>query len=151
MVLMSPCRVCPAPCESSCVAGLATGQPVTIKQIEYAIADKGWEMGIIRPRPPHTRTGKRVAIVGSGPAGLAAADELNKLGHTVTVFERDNHPGGLLTYGIPNMKVRAQPAVRGTPPRHGADARPPCRPERSWRRRQCSGGWTSCGPRASRS
>lgn len=97
-------RACPAPCEGSCVAALC-GEPVAIKTIERAIIDKGFEEGWVTPRPPETRTGKRVAVVGSGPAGLAVADELNKRGHLVTVFERDDRIGGLLTYGIPKMKI----------------------------------------------
>ena len=97
-------RVCPAPCEGSCVLGL-NNPAVTIKNIEQAIADKGFEQGWIKPHIVEYRTGKCVAIVGSGPAGLAAADELNKLGHSVSVFERDDRIGGLLMYGIPNMKL----------------------------------------------
>jgi len=97
-------RVCPAPCEGACVLGI-TGPPVTIKNIECAIVDKGWEEGWIVPEPPETRTGKRVAVIGSGPAGLCAAAQLNKAGHLVTVFERGDRIGGLLTYGIPNMKL----------------------------------------------
>ena len=97
-------RVCPAPCEGACVAGLVDN-PVTIKNLEYSIVDKAWEDGYIVPRIPKTRTGMSVAIVGSGPAGLAAADELNQMGHKVTVFEREDRIGGLLMYGIPNMKL----------------------------------------------
>jgi glutamate synthase (NADPH/NADH) small chain len=97
-------RVCPAPCEGSCNAGLVTA-PVTIKEIECAIIDRGWDEGWVQPRPPAVRTDKSVAIVGSGPAGLAAAAQLNRAGHTVTVFERADRPGGLLMYGIPNMKL----------------------------------------------
>ena len=97
-------RVCPAPCEGSCNAGLVTA-PVTIKEIECAIIDRGWDEGWVQPRPPAVRTDKSVAIVGSGPAGLAAAAQLNRVGHTVTVFERADRPGGLLMYGIPNMKL----------------------------------------------
>jgi glutamate synthase (NADPH/NADH) small chain len=97
-------RVCPAPCEGSCVLGI-NDPPVTIKTIEQAIVDKGFEQGWIKPEPPATRTGKKVAVVGSGPAGLAAAAQLNKAGHAVTVFERADHIGGLLMYGIPNMKL----------------------------------------------
>jgi glutamate synthase (NADPH) small chain len=97
-------RVCPAPCEGSCVLGIIE-PPVTIKSIEYAIAEKGWEEGWIVPNPPAVRTGKKVAVVGSGPAGLAAADQLNRAGHTVTVFEREDRIGGLLLYGIPNRKL----------------------------------------------
>jgi glutamate synthase (NADPH/NADH) small chain len=97
-------RVCPAPCEGACVLGI-TDPPVTIKNIECAIADRGFAEGWIQPRPPAVRTGKRVAVVGSGPAGLAAAAQLNQAGHTVTVYERDDRIGGLLMYGIPNMKL----------------------------------------------
>ena len=97
-------RVCPAPCEGSCVAGLID-KPVTIKNMEYSIVDRAWQEGWITPTPPQSRTGQRVAVVGSGPAGLAAADQLNQEGHEVTVFERAPVPGGLLTYGIPNMKL----------------------------------------------
>ncbi|MGE3462090.1 MAG: glutamate synthase subunit beta, partial [Pseudomonadales bacterium] len=97
-------RVCPAPCEGACVLGI-TDPAVTIKNIEMAIIDRGFEEGWVIPKPPASRTGKSVAIVGSGPAGLAAADQLNKAGHTVTVYERADRIGGLLTYGIPNMKL----------------------------------------------
>lgn len=97
-------RVCPAPCEGSCVAGLVDG-PVTIKNIEYSIVDRAWKEGLITPRIPLERSGMTVAVVGSGPSGLAAADTLNQLGHKVTVYERDDRIGGLLMYGIPNMKL----------------------------------------------
>jgi glutamate synthase (NADPH/NADH) small chain len=97
-------RVCPAPCEGACVLGI-TDPAVTIKNIENAIVDRGFAEGWIKPEPPPVRTGKKVAIVGSGPAGLAAAAQLNKAGHTVTVYERADRIGGLLTYGIPNMKL----------------------------------------------
>ena len=97
-------RVCPAPCEGSCVLGI-NEPPVTIKSIECAIIDRAFEKGWVLPRPPRVRTGKTVSIVGSGPAGLAAAAELNSAGHDVTVYERDDRIGGLLMYGIPNMKL----------------------------------------------
>jgi glutamate synthase (NADPH/NADH) small chain len=97
-------RVCPAPCEGSCVLGI-NAPAVTIKNIEVSIVDKGFEEGWIVAEPPAKRTGKKVAVVGSGPAGLAAAAELNKAGHSVTVFERADRIGGLLTYGIPPMKL----------------------------------------------
>src|ERR1043166_2497791 len=97
-------RVCPAPCEGSCVLGI-NAPPVTIKNLECAIIDRGWEEGWVVPEPPEVRTGKKVAVVGSGPAGLCAAAQLNKAGHTVTVFERDDRIGGLLMYGIPPMKL----------------------------------------------
>ncbi|MCM3672211.1 glutamate synthase small subunit [Mesobacillus maritimus] len=97
-------RVCPAPCEGACT--LAISDPaVAIKSIERTIIDKGFENGWITPRIPTVRTGKKVAIVGSGPAGLASADQLNQAGHSVTVYERADRPGGLLMYGIPNMKL----------------------------------------------
>jgi NAD(P)H-dependent glutamate synthase small subunit len=97
-------RTCPAPCEGACVLGI-TNPPVTIKNIENAIIDRAWEEGWIHAQPPAERTGKKVAIVGSGPSGLAAAAQLNKVGHSVTVFERADRIGGLLMYGIPNMKL----------------------------------------------
>jgi glutamate synthase (NADPH) small chain len=97
-------RICPAPCEDACVLGI-TDPPVTIKRIERAIADRAGEEGWIVAHPPEARTGKRVAVVGSGPAGLAAADQLNRAGHSVTVFERDDRIGGLLMYGVPAMKL----------------------------------------------
>ena len=97
-------RVCPAPCEGACVLGL-NNPAVTIKNIELAIVDKGFEEGWIKPRNVEFRTGKNVAIVGSGPAGLAAADQLNQMGHSVEVYERSDRIGGLLMYGIPNMKL----------------------------------------------
>ncbi|NER00441.1 MAG: glutamate synthase small subunit [Cyanothece sp. SIO2G6] len=103
-------RVCPAPCEGACVLGI-TNPPVTIKNIEYSIVEKGWNEGWISPNPPQQRTGKQVAIVGSGPAGLAAAAQLNAAGHWVTVYERADRPGGLLMYGIPNMKLDKQQVV----------------------------------------
>ncbi|XWK90699.1 MAG: glutamate synthase small subunit [Phormidium sp.] len=103
-------RVCPAPCEGACVLGISN-PPVTIKNIEYSIAEKGWDEGWITADPPAKRTGKKVAIVGSGPAGLSAAAQLNKAGHLVTVFERADRPGGLLMYGIPNMKLDKEQVV----------------------------------------
>ncbi len=97
-------RVCPAPCEGSCVLGI-NEPPVTIKSIEAEIIDHAWEHGLVKPNPPSSRTGKKVAVIGSGPAGLAAADQLSKAGHLVTVYERADRIGGLLMYGIPNMKL----------------------------------------------
>ena len=104
-------RICPAPCEASCVLNI-NQDPVTIEYIEKAIADRGWEEGWIVPQPPKSRTGKRVAIVGSGPAGLSAAQQLNRLGHRVTVFERDEYVGGLLRLGIPDFKLEKQVVQR---------------------------------------
>lgn len=97
-------RVCPAPCEGGCVVGISA-PPVTIKNIEVSIIDRAWEYGWITPEVPATRTGRKVAVVGSGPAGLSCAAQLNKAGHWVTVYERADRIGGLLMYGIPNMKL----------------------------------------------
>ena len=97
-------RVCPAPCEGSCVLGI-NDPPVTIKNIECSIIDRGWEEGWVVPEPPERRTGKKVAVIGSGPAGLAAAQQLRRAGHAVVVFERDERVGGLLRYGIPEFKL----------------------------------------------
>jgi len=103
-------RVCPAPCEGSCVLGI-TSPPVTIKNIEVSIIDKGWDEGWVTPEAPNKRTGKKVAVIGSGPAGLSAAAQLNRVGHLVTVYERADRPGGLLMYGIPNMKLDKKQVV----------------------------------------
>src|ERR1700683_3848224 len=97
-------RVCPAPCEEACVLSI-NEKPVTIKNIELAIIEHAFDQGWMAPQPPEQRTGKNVAVVGSGPAGLAAAAQLNKAGHEVTVFERADRVGGLLMYGIPNFKL----------------------------------------------
>ncbi len=97
-------RLCPALCEASCVLGI-NDDPVTIRENELAIVERAFADGLVTPKPPGTRTGKRVAVVGSGPAGLAAADQLNRAGHAVTVFERDPRPGGILRYGIPDFKL----------------------------------------------
>lgn len=97
-------RICPAPCESACVLGLVDA-PVTIEQIEQEIIEEAWRQGWVRPQPPAVRTGRRVAVIGSGPAGLACADQLNQAGHSVTVFERTSRIGGLLRYGIPDFKL----------------------------------------------
>ena len=98
-------RPIPALCEAACTCGMAVGNPVTVRENERAIVEYGYESGAIHAVPPPVRTGKQVAVVGSGPAGLAVADLLNKRGHTVTVYERDDRIGGLLMYGIPNMKL----------------------------------------------
>ncbi len=103
-------RVCPAPCEGSCVVGISS-PPVAIKTIEAAIIEHGFEQGWVLPQPPANRTGKKVVVIGSGPAGLAAAAQLNKAGHSVTVLERADRPGGLLMYGIPNMKLDKREVV----------------------------------------
>ena len=97
-------RICPAPCESACVLAI-NDDPVTIEQIELAIAERAFDEGWIVPDPPDRRTGKTVAVIGSGPAGLAVADELNRCGHTVTVYERDEGPGGMLRFGVPDAKL----------------------------------------------
>ncbi|HKD57125.1 MAG TPA: glutamate synthase subunit beta, partial [Hyphomicrobiaceae bacterium] len=97
-------RVCPAPCEAACTLNI-DDKPVTIKTIECAIADRAFQEGWVAPEPPERRTGKRVAIVGSGPAGLAAAQQLARVGHEVHVYEKSGKPGGLLVYGIPDFKM----------------------------------------------
>ena len=97
-------RICPAPCEASCVLNI-NADPVTIEHIEKEISERGFENGWIKAEPPLVRTGKKVAVVGSGPAGLAVAQQLNRAGHSVTVFERDSHVGGLLALGIPDFKL----------------------------------------------
>ena len=104
-------RVCPALCENACVCGL-DGEPVTVRDNELSVIEYAWANGLMTPAPPAVRTGKRVAVAGSGPAGLAAAEQLNRRGHSVTVFERDDRPGGLLMYGIPNMKLDKSVIVR---------------------------------------
>ncbi|MCZ6460182.1 MAG: glutamate synthase subunit beta, partial [Gammaproteobacteria bacterium] len=104
-------RVCPAPCEGACVLGI-TDPAVTIKNIEMAIIDRGFAEGWVVAKPPRQRTDKKIAIVGSGPAGLAAADQLNRAGHQVTVYERADRVGGLLMYGIPNMKLDKSDVVQ---------------------------------------
>lgn len=100
-------RVCPALCEAACTCNL-NGKPVATKENEYTIIENGYHEGYIQPNPPAVRTGKKIAVIGSGPSGLAAADQLNKRGHSVTVFERSDRIGGLLMYGIPNMKLEKQ-------------------------------------------
>ena len=105
-------RVCPAPCEGACVVGINGDPPVTIKNVECAIVDKGFAEGWIVPDPPEKRSGKTVAVVGSGPAGLACAAQLNRAGHLVTVYERADRIGGLLMYGIPNMKLEKEAVVQ---------------------------------------
>jgi glutamate synthase (NADPH/NADH) small chain len=104
-------RLCPAPCEPACVLGI-NQEPVTIKNVEVAIIDKAWESGYVRPQPPEWLSGKTVAVVGSGPAGLAAAQQLTRAGHTVAVYERDDKIGGLLRYGIPEFKMEKRQVDR---------------------------------------
>ncbi len=104
-------RVCPALCEAACTCGLY-GDPVTVRENELAVIENGFAMGLVKPRPPKLRSGKKVAVVGSGPAGLACADMLNRRGHSVTVFEKEDRPGGLLMYGIPNMKLEKSVVFR---------------------------------------
>ena len=104
-------RLCPAPCESACTLGI-NELPVTIKSIERSIIDKGFKEGWIQPLPPKELTGKTVAVVGSGPSGLAAAQQLARAGHSVTVFEKNDRIGGLLRYGIPDFKLESAPTMR---------------------------------------
>jgi glutamate synthase (NADPH/NADH) small chain len=125
-------RLCPAPCEAACVLEIEEGNSVTIKQIELAIVTRAWEEGWIAPEPPAARTGRSVAVVGSGPSGLACAQQLNRAGHCVTVFERDEAGGGLLRFGVPDFKIEkhvverrlAQMAEEGVEFRYGVDAAP---------------------------
>ncbi|GAA1731474.1 glutamate synthase subunit beta [Aeromicrobium alkaliterrae] len=104
-------RLCPAPCETACVVGI-NREPVTIKNVEVSIIDKAWEMHNVRPQPPEFLTGRTVAVIGSGPAGLATAQQLTRAGHTVAVYERDDKPGGLLRYGIPEFKMEKEQVDR---------------------------------------
>ncbi len=104
-------RICPAPCESACVLGI-NDDPVAIKSIEKAIADRGWEEGWIKPESPSERTGKKIAVIGSGPAGLAAAQQLNRAGHQICVYEKNEIPGGLLVLGIPDFKMEKHLVAR---------------------------------------
>ncbi len=104
-------RICPAPCEEACVLKV-NDKPVTIKLIEQSIIDRAFKEGWMTPQIPQQRTGKKVAVIGSGPAGLAAAAQLNKAGHLVTVFDRDDRPGGLLMYGIPDFKMDKSTVTR---------------------------------------
>src|SRR6476646_3970956 len=125
-------RLCPAPCEAACVLEIREGNAVTIKQIERAIIDRAWEEGWIVPRPPLRRSGRSAAVVGSGPSGLACAQQLARAGHSVTVFERDEAAGGLMRFGVPEFKLEkrlverrvAQLEAEGVAFRYGVDAAP---------------------------
>ena len=139
-------RICPAPCESACVLAI-NDDPVTIEQIEMAIAERAFQEGWVVPEPPDRRTGKTVAVVGSGPAGLAAAAELNRCGHTVTVYERDEGPGGLMRFGVPDAKLEKWIIDRRVDdPRAGGD-----RVRLQRRRRAATSPPTSCATDTTRS
>jgi glutamate synthase (NADPH/NADH) small chain len=122
-------RLCPAPCEAACVLEIEEGNAVSIKQVEVAIVNRAWDEGWIEPRPPLMRTGRTVAVVGAGPAGLACAQQLNRAGHSVTVFERDEAGGGLVRFGVPDFKIEKwiverrldQLAAEGVTFRYGVD------------------------------
>ena len=142
-------RLCPAPCETACVLGI-NQDPVTIKNVEVSIIDKAWESGLVRPQPPEWLSGRTVAVIGSGPAGLAAAQQLTRAGHTVAVYERADKIGGLLRYGIPEFKMEKkhldkrleQMRREGTVFRAGVDVGDDARPPTS-----CGSGTTpSCSP-----
>src|SRR3954447_12926596 len=98
-------RLCPAPCEAACVLEIREGEAVTIKQIEVSIIDRAWDEGWVAPRPPAVETGRTAAVIGAGPAGLAAAQQLRRAGHAVTVYERDEAGGGLVRFGVPHFKI----------------------------------------------
>src|SRR4051812_35559571 len=122
-------KLCPAPCEAACVLEIREGDAVSIKQIEVAIVNRAWDEGWVAPRPPSLETGRTVAVVGAGPAGLAAAQQLRRAGHTVTVYERDEAGGGLVRFGVPEFKIEkwvverrlAQLAAEGVEFRYGVD------------------------------
>src|SRR5499427_1112685 len=122
-------RLCPAPCEAACVLEIREGEAVTIKQIELAIVNRAWDEGWIEPRPPSRESGRSVAVIGAGPAGMACAQQLNRAGHTVTLFERDEAGGGLVRFGVPDFKIEKtvverrveQLSAEGVEFRFGAD------------------------------
>ncbi|MGZ8687875.1 MAG: FAD-dependent oxidoreductase, partial [Gaiellaceae bacterium] len=105
-------RLCPAPCEAACVLEIREGEAVTIKQMELSIIDRAWDEGWVVPRPPAVRSGRTVAVIGAGPAGLACAQQLNRLGHAVTVLERDEAGGGLVRFGVPDFKIEKRVVER---------------------------------------
>ena len=109
-------RLCPAPCEAACVLEINEGDAVTIKQIENAIIDRAWDEGWVRPQPPRIETGRSVAVVGAGPAGMAAAQQLRRVGHRVVLFERDEAGGGLVRFGVPDFKIEKRLIERSSDP-----------------------------------
>ena len=139
-------RVCPAPCEAACTLNI-NDDPVGIKSIEHFIIDKGWEEGWVAPQPPSAKTGKRVAVVGSGPAGLACAQQLARAGHDVVLFEKADRIGGLLRYGIPDFKMEKHLIDRrmAQMATEGVEFRPNVARRRRRRRR------SSCSPSSTRS
>src|SRR4051812_18861662 len=139
-------RLCPAPCEAACVLEIREGDAVSIKQIEVAIVNRAWDEGWVVPRPPAVETGRSVAVIGAGPAGMAAAQQLRRAGHAGTVYERDEAGGGLGRFGVPHLKIEKRLGGGAAGPA-AAWCASACRTSRS-RSGWWSGGWSSSPPRA---